>query len=68
MAWTSADLVAIETAIARGVMEVRFADGRTVKYPSIADLLKARSAILADQNAGAAAPVDRSTFAVFTRG
>jgi hypothetical protein len=38
---TQADLDAISTAIARGESEVRFADGRTVKYRSIAELREA---------------------------
>ena len=46
MAWTLADLVAVETAIASGEQFVQFQD-RTVTYRSIPDLLEARDAIKA---------------------
>lgn len=46
MAWTTADLEAIEAAIASGEEEVRFSD-RSVRYRSIADLLKARDVMKA---------------------
>jgi hypothetical protein len=38
---TQADLDAISQAIARGESEVRFADGRTVKYRTIGELKEA---------------------------
>lgn len=44
MAWTQADLDAVEAAIASGVEEVRFAD-RSVRYRTIGDLQKARQEI-----------------------
>lgn len=44
MAWTQQDLTNIETAIASGALEVRYAD-RTVVYRSMKDLEIARAAI-----------------------
>ena len=43
--WTQADLDAINAAIATGAMEVRFADGRLVKYRSLADMRSIRDEI-----------------------
>lgn len=45
MAFSSADLAALDAAIAAGVTEVRFADMRVVRYGTTADLLKARAFI-----------------------
>lgn len=47
MAFTVAQLTATEEAIGSGALEVTY-DGKTVKYRSMADLLKARDAIRAD--------------------
>lgn len=47
MAFTVAQLTAIEEAIGSGALEVTY-EGKTVKYRSMADLLKARDAIRAD--------------------
>jgi len=68
MAWSASDLSALDAAIASGVQEVRFSDGRQVRYASMADLLRARSLVAAEANAASAAPVNRSTFAEFSRG
>lgn len=52
MAWTAADLEAVEDAIrnfsSSGAQEVRAADGRTVKYTSLTDLLNLRNAMRAE--------------------
>lgn len=45
MAWQQSDLDNIRAAIASGVMETRFADGRTVRYQTIADMLAAEQRI-----------------------
>ena len=50
MSFTSADLAAVEAAIARGEAQVQFAD-RSVTYRSIEDLLRAREAIKASLTA-----------------
>lgn len=39
MAWTQADLDALQAAYASGTLQVRFSDGRMVTYPSGEDLL-----------------------------
>lgn len=44
--WTSADLARIDAAIASGVKSVRLANGRTIEYPSIDELRRARTEIL----------------------
>lgn len=41
-------LEAIEDAIRRGVTEVRYADGRTVRYPTLEALLAARRQLRID--------------------
>lgn len=50
MAFTSENLAAIDRAIASGELRVTV-NGRTVEYRSMADLLKARSTIVAEQAA-----------------
>ena len=66
MALTSADLTAIETAIASGELSVSFSD-RSVTYRSMDDLLKAREFIKnALTQSGGTAPT-RSTYASFTK-
>jgi hypothetical protein len=67
MAFTTADLATIETAIATGAMRVKFADGREVTYQTGADLLRARDAILSSINAESATPVSRITRVVHVR-
>lgn len=47
MAWTQADLIAIETAIATGAKRVRF-QTHEVEYQSANDLLKVRDLIKSD--------------------
>jgi hypothetical protein len=57
MAWTQADLDALDAAIKSGTRQVRFAD-REVTYMSMDDLLKARNlaaAIISSPNQGGAA-------------
>lgn len=53
MAWTAADLAALESAIARGEQTVQFSD-RQVTYRSIDALLKARAAVIAELGSGGA--------------
>lgn len=63
MAFSAADEEAIRAAIARGESEVRFADGRSVKYRSVAELIEALGAI----RAGQSVPMNRTTLAGFRR-
>jgi hypothetical protein len=65
MAFTSADLTAIEKAIASGVLVVKFSD-RQVTYQSTADLFKVRD-MIKNSIAGSTAGVTRSTYASFTK-
>ena len=44
MAWSNADLIVIETALATGQRRVKL-NGREVEYHSVGDMLKARDAI-----------------------
>ncbi len=43
MALTASDIAAIDRAIASGELSVTFADGRSVTYRSIDELLKAKA-------------------------
>ena len=57
MAFTPQDLAAVDAAIASGELSVRAADGRTVTYRSMDELLKARALMVADM--AAASPCTR---------
>lgn len=46
MSYTKEDLVAVRRAIASGLLEVRYGD-KTVRYPSIRELIDAEQHILA---------------------
>ena len=52
MAFTTDDLDRVDQAIATGELEVDFADGRRVRYRSIASLRDARRMILGEITAG----------------
>lgn len=72
MAFTSADVDALDRAIATGELRVRFSDGREVTYRETSALISARS-FIAQQLTGAASaadPIDRVggvTFAEYDR-
>lgn len=53
MAFTTADLVKVESAIAKGELEVAF-DGKSVKYRSVAELKAARDLIRGELEASGA--------------
>ena len=57
MAFSAADLATLDSAIASGVVQVRFADGRQVNYGTVDALLRAR-AFVASQVAAPAAGGD----------
>jgi hypothetical protein len=63
MAFTLADEDAISAAIVREEAEVRFADGRTVKYRSVAEMREA----LAIARSERSVPMNRTTLAGFRR-
>ncbi|WP_261504075.1 phage head-tail joining protein, partial [Burkholderia multivorans] len=52
MAYTKQDLERIQSAIAKGELEVQYAD-RRVKYRSIAELREARTEIIRDLSGAA---------------
>ena len=63
MAFSTADLTSIETAIATGELTVEI-EGKRVTYRSIDDLRKARNLIMAElQASGATAKVTRTSYA-----
>lgn len=59
MAFTTADLAAIDAAIASGELTVRGPDGRLVTMRDMSDLLRAREAIRAEIASTTAGPVPR---------
>lgn len=67
MAFTTADLTKIESAIAKGELEVVF-DGKQVKYRSITELKAARDLIRGELEAsGALSPAKSVSYSQFTR-
>jgi cysteine synthase len=66
MAFTSADLTAIEKAIATGTLRVRF-ENREVQYQTITELLKARDVIRDAIAAGTGSGGTLTTLASFTK-
>lgn len=52
MAFTTADLAAVESALASGELSVQYAD-RRVQYRSVDELMRAREAISKDLDAAA---------------
>lgn len=59
MAFTTADLVKVESAIAKGELEVAF-DGKSVKYRSVAELKAARDLIRGELEANGAMSAGKS--------
>lgn len=65
MALTHADLDRIDAAIATAELEVQFADGRRVRYRSVADMQAARThvaGILASASSASAGISPRTAF------
>ncbi len=56
MAFTTTDLAAVDAAIASGELTIRAADGRTVTYRSMDELLKARAVMQAELAAATPRP------------
>lgn len=70
MPFTSADLATIDAAIASGTLEVRFSDGRTVKYRGMDELLRARGFVAGEVAPAASSPLQVTggvTYAEFSR-
>jgi hypothetical protein len=66
MAFTQTQLDALEEAIASGTLEVRVGD-KSVRYQSMAELIKARDLIRDQLSASAAEPASRASFASFVK-
>jgi len=66
MAFTQAQLDALEAAIASGTLEVRYGD-KTVRYQSTSDMIKARDLIRDQLNSTSATQKSRATFASFVK-
>lgn len=64
--WSSADLIALDKAIATGALKVRFADRREVIYRSISDMWAIRREISTALNGGID-DTPRQTFAEHVR-
>lgn len=60
---SQSDIDALRSAAARGVLEVRFADGRSVKYASPSEMLTAAAQL----QGAATTEFQRTTFASFAR-
>jgi hypothetical protein len=67
MAFTSVDRDTLATAIATGVLRVRYADGREVTYQSGADLRAALALVDAEIAGNSATATPRHAFASFVR-
>lgn len=57
-------LEAIDDAIRRGVTEVRYADGRAVRYPTLEALLAARRQLVLEREQAISGDRPRTTYAV----
>lgn len=64
MARTQADLDAIDSAIASGLMKVRYADGSEMTYRTLAEMKSIRADIA---GAVGATPTPRTSYASFER-
>jgi hypothetical protein len=67
MAFTAADLATIEQNIAAGALEVRYADGRMVRYPDVSSLIRTRDLIRSALASSSASARPRTTHAYFGR-
>jgi hypothetical protein len=59
LSFTQADIDAIDSAIARGVSEVQYANGQKVRFPSMDDMIKARNLMVKEVSKAAAAAAGR---------
>jgi len=70
LAFTSADVTALERAIAKGTLQVTLGD-RTIRYQSMADLIRARDLAkseVAEAAAGSTKAQRLRRYQVFSRG
>lgn len=68
MAWTQADLTAIDQKIASGVRSVTFSDNRQVTYRTMDEMLKARALIVEQVAATGGTPRIRRRRMVASKG
>lgn len=61
MAWTQADLDALDAALKGGLKKVVFEDGRSQEFQTTADLLRLRSTIKGELAASASQVAPRRT-------
>ena len=66
--FSQSDLTALRAAYASGTLEVRFADGRSVKYPSGADLLRRIQVVEGELAASSGSPRPMARATTFNRG
>lgn len=66
MAFTQTDLDRLNAAIASGVLTVEY-DGERRTFQDMASLMKAKAMVEAELANAAGAPINRQTFASFTR-
>jgi hypothetical protein len=59
MSYTAEQLAELRSAIAEGVLKVRFSDGRELTYRSLAEMLETERTMAAEVEAGQARPVRR---------
>lgn len=67
MAYQPADLVNIRTCIASGVLETRLADGRSVRYQTLCEMMQAEQRIAASVEAASGTRRRRRT-AIYRNG
>lgn len=67
MAYTTADLAAVRTALLRGEKSVTFAD-RSVTYRTVDEIMKVEAAIIAELAAASTDTRPRQFFGVATNG
>jgi len=66
MSYTAEQLAELRSAIAEGVLKVRFSDGRVLTYRSLAEMLETERKMAAEVEAGQARPV-RRIYQIFQR-
>jgi hypothetical protein len=52
MAWTTANITALKSAIGSGILHVSYADGKSITYKSTDEQLKALALMEGEVNAG----------------
>ena len=67
MAYTSTQLADLRSAIAEGVLNVRFSDGRTMTYRSLAEMLELERIMANEVEAGSGTAPVRRKYTSFTR-